>query len=344
MRDHSAQYLDFFVDDEFEAYLLRMASPRCWGDELTLQSVANAFSVKINLVTTTNENWYLNYEPEDSSATVVRECFMSYLSPIHYNTIQLVPTLKPALVPTGSSEGDSEEREVEQGYSQLIQHSAPPPAEPFQLDVGRVSNTREEAIIQALFQLDDADSDTEEREVEVSSKQHTQHSAPPAAALESFVPGRGKGLKAKSSIASTYLSNVGAVEVEEKEEEPPDWFATSPAAPDSEEEREQSFQLDGIDDSDTEEREVEEAHSQHTQHSAPPPAEPFQLDVGRVSNTREEAVQDLVAAIASGDRTSLEDAIERHWEIVGDDSDEVYVAALQILIAAGPCSPRQSEV
>jgi hypothetical protein len=133
MREHSAQYLDFFVGDEFEGYIARMASPRCWGDELTLQTVADAFCIKIHLITSTNENWYLHYEPEDSSATVVRECFMSYISPIHYNT--MAPTL--AALPTAEPKGlivrgESlfAEREVEEVVSQQTQHSAPPPPLP----------------------------------------------------------------------------------------------------------------------------------------------------------------------------------------------------------------------
>jgi hypothetical protein len=108
MRTNSARFRDFFIDNEYETYLAKMATPRCWGDELTLQAVADAFTIKIHLITSTADNWYLHYDPTDDTTAVIRECFITYISPIHYNTVAPeappLPTIEPqGLVVRGSN-------------------------------------------------------------------------------------------------------------------------------------------------------------------------------------------------------------------------------------------------
>ena len=53
-------------------------------DELTLQAVADAFSVVVHVVTSTEENWHLVYAPR---ALTARACFLSYVHPVHYNVV-----------------------------------------------------------------------------------------------------------------------------------------------------------------------------------------------------------------------------------------------------------------
>ena len=49
---------------EFARYLEKMRRGRTWGDELTLRGICNSFGCHIHVVTSTEKNWYLEYEPD----------------------------------------------------------------------------------------------------------------------------------------------------------------------------------------------------------------------------------------------------------------------------------------
>ena len=61
--------------DGVEAYLTH------W---LISTQVADAFSVVVHVVTSTDENWHLVYAPR---ALTARACFLSYVHPVHYNVV-----------------------------------------------------------------------------------------------------------------------------------------------------------------------------------------------------------------------------------------------------------------
>jgi len=89
MKRRPEEFRVFFdKETDWQEYVHELLSPGSWGDELTLRAVADAFRVKIHVVTSQEENWYLQYAPKGQ--TPVRELFLSYISPIHYNT--LAPT------------------------------------------------------------------------------------------------------------------------------------------------------------------------------------------------------------------------------------------------------------
>lgn len=83
-----AEFRGLFADGEWEAYVAKMALSGEWGDELTLRATADAFEVKIHVVTSTEQNWYLAYEPDSPGHACGREVFMTYIAPIHYNTLE----------------------------------------------------------------------------------------------------------------------------------------------------------------------------------------------------------------------------------------------------------------
>ena len=56
--------------------------------------VADAFSVVVHVVTSTDENWHLVYVPEGTTPPV-KLLFLTYVSPVHYNAIDRVPIGKP---------------------------------------------------------------------------------------------------------------------------------------------------------------------------------------------------------------------------------------------------------
>jgi len=98
MASHADEY-SFYIGEaaEWANYLRTMAKPRTWGDELTLRAACDCFGCVVHVVTTEHDNWLLHYVPsaldgqmreQDSTPPEgVRECFLAYVSPIHYNII-----------------------------------------------------------------------------------------------------------------------------------------------------------------------------------------------------------------------------------------------------------------
>jgi len=101
LRVNSDQFCFFFDgDEEWQRYLTTMATNSTWGDELTLKAASNAFRCNVHVLTSEKENYYMCYTPDgsedensplqSSSQTIVEDIFLAYISPIHYNSIQLV--------------------------------------------------------------------------------------------------------------------------------------------------------------------------------------------------------------------------------------------------------------
>merc|ERR1719188_885269 len=102
MRKRPADFRVYFeADKDWDDYLKGMALGGTWGDELTLRAVADALRVKIHVVTSDLENWYLQYEP--AAIPPIREVFLAYISPIHYNTLRPVDLAIPAALPAASA-------------------------------------------------------------------------------------------------------------------------------------------------------------------------------------------------------------------------------------------------
>ena len=78
----------YFEDDNaFAKWVKEMKRSRTWGDELTLRAACDALGLKIHVVQSTANNWYLLYEP--GAAKGKREIFVSYISPVHYDAITI---------------------------------------------------------------------------------------------------------------------------------------------------------------------------------------------------------------------------------------------------------------
>jgi len=88
MRRREAEYRSLFDDGEWCSYISQMARDGEWGDELTLRAAADAFGVKIHVVTSNNNNWYLVYQADSAAPQPAREVFLTYIAPIHYNTLE----------------------------------------------------------------------------------------------------------------------------------------------------------------------------------------------------------------------------------------------------------------
>lgn len=111
-------YAIFFEgESEFDTYLKNMQRPGTWGDELCVRAIADSFECTIHIITSTDSNWYLRYDPQISSqgfqgeeqdeeddaehagqsaavalmqpVKAVRHIFLTYISPIHYNAFTI---------------------------------------------------------------------------------------------------------------------------------------------------------------------------------------------------------------------------------------------------------------
>lgn len=88
MRRREDDYSAYFDGGDFGAYLDEMSRNAAWGDEFTLRAVAEAFGVRVHILTSTDSNWYLVYEagpgvPPHGQAP--RQLYLTYIAPIHYN-------------------------------------------------------------------------------------------------------------------------------------------------------------------------------------------------------------------------------------------------------------------
>ncbi|KEP66422.1 UNVERIFIED_CONTAM: OTU family cysteine protease [Hammondia hammondi] len=92
MREHREEYGVFFEADDFEKYLKNMSRSGTWGDELSVRAIADSFQCTIHIITSTDSNWYLRYDPQSAggkSVEAVRHIFLTYISPIHYNAFTI---------------------------------------------------------------------------------------------------------------------------------------------------------------------------------------------------------------------------------------------------------------
>eukprot|EP01001_Neometanema_parovale_P008700 NODE_4963_length_996_cov_101.190149_g4756_i0.p1 GENE.NODE_4963_length_996_cov_101.190149_g4756_i0~~NODE_4963_length_996_cov_101.190149_g4756_i0.p1 ORF type:complete len:252 (-),score=26.59 NODE_4963_length_996_cov_101.190149_g4756_i0:110-865(-) len=97
---HREMYLEFFDGEEdLERYARGMKRDGDWGDEITLKAVCDYFDVVIHVVLSTEGTWYLRYSPthiqSKDGKQGQRHLFLSYLYPIHYNSI--VPIKEPTV-------------------------------------------------------------------------------------------------------------------------------------------------------------------------------------------------------------------------------------------------------
>jgi hypothetical protein len=58
------------------------------GDELTLKAACDAFGTEVHVVTSTLDNWYLQYAPEMGDSDIQKKIFVCYISPLHYNSVE----------------------------------------------------------------------------------------------------------------------------------------------------------------------------------------------------------------------------------------------------------------
>jgi hypothetical protein len=95
-------------ESAFHEYIRNMHMPGTWGDELTLRAAADVLKVKVYVITSEEQNWLLHYDIGDGKKGGGERClFITYTSPIHYNTAGHLPRTDPDYrVPTYDNKKD----------------------------------------------------------------------------------------------------------------------------------------------------------------------------------------------------------------------------------------------
>ncbi|KJP87486.1 hypothetical protein AK88_02918 [Plasmodium fragile] len=80
----------YFEEGTFYEYTEKMSRDGYWGDELCIKATADAFDCVVYIITSTEDNWHLKYEPKHRTEGEYKKCvFLAYTSPVHYDSFRL---------------------------------------------------------------------------------------------------------------------------------------------------------------------------------------------------------------------------------------------------------------
>ncbi|XAR72128.1 Ubiquitinyl hydrolase 1 [Bertholletia excelsa] len=83
LRDHRELY-EGYVPMDYDDYLERMSRIGEWGDHVTLQAAAEAYGMKIFIMTSFEDTCYIEILPKTQPS---RTIFLSFWAEVHYNSI-----------------------------------------------------------------------------------------------------------------------------------------------------------------------------------------------------------------------------------------------------------------
>jgi len=86
LRLHAAKYQHFVEGETFANYLARMAEPTTWGDNLSLQAIADAFEIEACLVTTFLERSFISIRPASGRST--QQIWLGFYAEYHYISLE----------------------------------------------------------------------------------------------------------------------------------------------------------------------------------------------------------------------------------------------------------------
>jgi len=85
MKCDPESYSVFVPDEEFSDYVARMSRDGTWGDHLTLQAAADAYGVRLCVITSYAESFLIEITPKKLKSH--RVLWLSFWAEVHYNSI-----------------------------------------------------------------------------------------------------------------------------------------------------------------------------------------------------------------------------------------------------------------
>lgn len=74
-----------FVPEDYRAYVDKMSRDATWGDHLTLQAAADAYGMRLCVITSYEESYIIDIQPKKLKSR--RVIWMSFWAEVHYNSI-----------------------------------------------------------------------------------------------------------------------------------------------------------------------------------------------------------------------------------------------------------------
>ena len=75
---HYPQLYAQHVPEEFEAYCSRMALNGTWGDHVTLQAAADAYGIRVNVMTSYAQSNFIEIVPNGGESSSHRALYLSF--------------------------------------------------------------------------------------------------------------------------------------------------------------------------------------------------------------------------------------------------------------------------
>ena len=74
-----------YVPEDFDAYVDSMAKDTAWGDHITLQAAADAYGVRMCVISSYRDNFLVEITPKTQRSA--RVCWISFWAEVHYNSV-----------------------------------------------------------------------------------------------------------------------------------------------------------------------------------------------------------------------------------------------------------------
>ncbi|XP_019187030.1 PREDICTED: OTU domain-containing protein DDB_G0284757-like [Ipomoea nil] len=84
LKEHPEMYKEY-IAMPYNDYLKMMVKDGEWGDHVTLQAAADLYGVKIMIVTSFKDTWYIEIIPKTEKPK--RGVYLSFWAEVHYNSI-----------------------------------------------------------------------------------------------------------------------------------------------------------------------------------------------------------------------------------------------------------------
>jgi len=116
LTEHGSTYSSFVSGEPYGDYVRKMGNPREWGDAITLQAIADAYGVRIIVVSSYEQQPFIEVTPASGYAeekdgggsgggSSARVLYLSFFAEVHYNSVYAAPRV--AVLPADGSGEDN---------------------------------------------------------------------------------------------------------------------------------------------------------------------------------------------------------------------------------------------